>query len=298
MKIKVTEFCAVIVTFWPDDSFFDRLSFIRRSYTTTVIVDNSDAAGSGCLDRWALHLPDVFLIENECNFGIAQALNIGIEKAKELGAVWITTFDQDSVLLCDLPFLVAANQNVIDAAGGAAVVGSSYLDPSSELVKEGVVCEKTLILSQEAISSGMSFPVELFDKVGGFDPDLFIDMVDHDYCMKAQLEGFKVFKTKGPVMVHSVGNVSSHQFFWKKLYTNNHSAARRYYYARNTVLLTKRYLFKSPTQTARHMVMLFKLTLLVLLFEDLKFDKIKALALGVWDGLRGKARANISYRLS
>lgn len=134
----------------------------------------------------------------------------------------------------------------------------------------------------------MCFPVNVYDSVGGCDDAFFIDMVDHDFCLKASLKGVSLYRTSKPIMVHSVGEKSAHKIFGKRLYASNHSALRRYYYSRNTVVVLKRYLFTKPEMAIRHAGRLAKTSILVLLFEKDRMEKLFSVLRGVLDGSIGR----------
>ena len=88
--------CAVIVTYHPQDQFRERLNLIRLQADALVIVDNTSGDAVPTMIKEQLAAPDVHLLTNEVNLGVATALNQGFGWAKDHGYEWVVTFDQDS----------------------------------------------------------------------------------------------------------------------------------------------------------------------------------------------------------
>ena len=76
--------CAVVVTYHPDPGFPDRLDRVRPQVGRVVVVDNGSSPPAREMLRNAAG-PDVELILNDANLGVATALNQGV--AARLGSV-------------------------------------------------------------------------------------------------------------------------------------------------------------------------------------------------------------------
>src|SRR5688500_10357031 len=87
--------CAVVVTYFPDADVLRRARAIASQVGTMVVVDN----GSGPAHDDTLHsltsIPNLTLLRNDTNLGLAGALNQGLRWAQEHGYVWGLMFDQD-----------------------------------------------------------------------------------------------------------------------------------------------------------------------------------------------------------
>ena len=87
---------AIIVTFYPDDRFFEMLELIDKQVDNICIVDN----GSTGLSRDKLEglvndtHTSLKFISNDENLGLATAQNQGIKEAINLGSTWILLLDQ------------------------------------------------------------------------------------------------------------------------------------------------------------------------------------------------------------
>ena len=95
---------AIIVTFYPDDRFFEMLESIDKQVDNIWIVDNASTGLSR--DKLEGLANDTHsslkLISNDENVGLATAQNQGIKEAINLGSTWILLLDQDSIPANDM----------------------------------------------------------------------------------------------------------------------------------------------------------------------------------------------------
>ena len=96
------------------------------------------------------------------------------------------------------------------------------------------------------ITSGSLVRLAALQKTGLFDERLFIDSVDHDFCLRSRARGLLVVEASDQVMDHSLGNITRHRFFWRTVNCTNHSPLRRYYITRNQLEAIRRHLFHRP----------------------------------------------------
>lgn len=139
------------------------------------------------------------------------------------------------------------------------------------------------------ITSGALCRVQALDAVGGFRPELFIDHVDHDVCLRLRRAGWRLRITEAVEMRHSIGGMRDHRVVGGLSVRNSHHAAdRQYYKVRNFLLLVRDGTAAvDPGWAARVGLALAWAPLKVILFEDDKAAKVRAACNGVRDGLRG-----------
>ena len=110
--------------------------------------------------------------------------------------------------------------------------------------------------------------------------------------------GLKVIVAIKPLMQHSIGQQSTHRFFFWKISTSNHAAARHYYGSRNYILLMKEYFFKEPFIMLKLSIVKVITTLIICMYEKEKWLKIKNIIRGYRDGiLSNKSNSTSDYRL-
>jgi rhamnosyltransferase len=220
------------------------------------------------------------------NVGIATALNEAARWCKTNGFSHILTLDQDSYFLNDT---LAQYRLIITELNKAETdVGMYAVNP---------VCEKRpnypehagTIEVADAITSGSIIPLSIFDTVGFFRDDLFIDAVDYEFCYRLKRAGYKTIVISSVLMQHKVGYLKKISF---GLSTVNYSAFRSYFIVRNQILMWKLYPNLFSTKHKKTLIkhhILFRIAK-ILLGEAHKRSKIKAIINGISDGLTGKTK--------
>jgi rhamnosyltransferase len=283
--------CAVIVTYFPDSEFFERLHRVSMQVPQTVIVDNGSPP---CCIEQLTRIADnsaVHLILNSCNQGLASALNAGVHWAASQRFQWVLTLDQDTTVAPDMVETLAALVASYKFPERLAVVGSNYRDKvNGRLFREPVVGSDGFPGREipSVVTSGSLISIDAFQTIGGFRDDFFIDCVDHDYCLHARARGFHVVLTSKPIMEHGIGHLTEHRLFGRKVHTSNHSPMRRYFTIRNMLILTQEYLGKEPRWIVQNLWGLAKSVILICLFEKNRMPKLKCILRGCVDGALGR----------
>jgi rhamnosyltransferase len=123
-------------------------------------------------------------------------------------------------------------------------------------------------------------------EVGGFDESLFIDYVDHEFCLRLRQHGYQVMETTRALLIHSLGALEVRRFGPLRLLITHHSPARRYYMSRNRILVWKKYWRCDPgwlLQDARRLVVEF---IGVVVYEKDVSTKLRMALRGFRDALR------------
>lgn len=281
--------CAIIAAFHPDAKFPMRCERILRQVGALVIVDNGSSGIESRMLRDLATNPSVTLIPTADNVGIAGALNIGVERAATLGFKWVLLLDQDSWIDDDML------QTLIDTGAACpdrdrlAVIGSGYRDvncPSQEPSDE--IAGDNWEEAASVITSGSLIPLKAHAAIGAFREDFFIDHVDTEYCFRARAKGFRVIRTRRPIMSHTIGAISRHKVLWMNKWTFNHGVDRRYYFARNdTVMLREFGHYICALWALKSLGRCVRLCKRIALYEEMKTQKIIAVVQGWWSGVRG-----------
>jgi rhamnosyltransferase len=141
---------------------------------------------------------------------------------------------------------------------------------------------------RSTISSGSLVRVCVFDKVGLFEDGLFIDAVDHEFCLRCRAGNLLVVEGKKAVLEHSMGDATVHKLLWKRVICTNHSATRRYYMTRNVPSVCIRYASVDFTWALHGLIDLVVGSVFVLLFERDRPAKVLAMLSGGRDALIGR----------
>ena len=276
--------CAVIVTYNPRPTFVESIVNVGAQVNHVVVVDN----GSSTETEQHLHTVErrlgCTLIHNRQNLGIALALNLGVKYALETGYDWVCTLDQDSQV-CD-----GYISEMLDAYQRAphpervALLAPSYVDRESGVkMRLKRACDGEILT---AMTSGSMVPLAAIRKLGFFDESLYMDAVDIEFCLRARREGMLILQSPA-VLLHSLGATSYHRLFGLRFGVTNHAANRRYYMTRNRLRLLMRYAADWPWTWRESRTMLLDAAKIVLV-EDNKWRKFRAIAAGITDACRGK----------
>ena len=279
--------CAIVVTYHPDALIVDRLCIVLAQFPRVIIVDNgSDETKQAMLMAFAAE-QEIFLVVNQANLGIAKALNQGMAQALLEGFSWAVTLDQDSEIFSDmLETLLAVNA---ECGFDKVLVGGNYENVNKK--KNFVDCDtgdKGFLERKTLITSGTLIPLRLATNIGGFREDYFIDSVDHEFCLRARANGFKILITCKPVMRQRIGATIEASAWLSNFASFNHSPLRKFYIARNTLVTAREYCAREPAWALRQGWRLLSDFGSILVFETDKYRKAKAFLLGIVDGIKGK----------
>lgn len=300
-RTRELSLCAVVVTFHPNSDVAENLRAIVRECGRALVVDN----GSTRVALAALEeIPGVTLIRQEKNIGLAAALNVGAARAAELGCTWVVTFDQDSR---PDPGTVAAMWETHIAVPEAALIGPRIHEENSNVAKYCWICRQAkwpFVFRRErcsgvdlpdvmmTITSGSMMEIETWSRLRGFDEALFIDYIDTDYCLRVIRSGRRVAVSSRAMLQHRMGARQRRVIMGLAFRPTHHAAFRHYYIARNRVRLWRRHAAALPHWAMFDLCFAGYNGFRVLAFESERGKKLKAMALGTWDGIRGRFGPN------
>lgn len=267
---------AIIVTYNPEiERLEENISAVLEQFHDVLIVDNN-SQNIKEIRAVVSKQSAVTIIELDDNMGIAYAQNIGVEYYQNLQNKWVLMLDQDTVIPENAyRRMISLPQFNSEQTG---ILGMRYLPIDTDLDVHKVT---------RIIASGNLINIDAWDKVGGFDNELFIDQVDFDFDYKLQLAGFDIWQIDSLKLKHDVGKKPTHIHYTKflsKLFNLNiveHSEMRQYYIQRNSLIMKKRY----PEFVKQRNLAYLTLRMILFSFSYEKpFKKIKA-------GLKGLAEA-------
>jgi len=279
--------CAIVVTYNPDAQFDERLALLKVQFSLVIIVDNASTSASAENLKKLVPLAGTQWLFNDSNRGIATALNQGVACAGDKGFKWAVTFDQDTLVAPDL--LATLAQVYAAAAEEKVLLGGNYEDVHKH--RNFVEAQYPGQLFQERktlITSGMLIPVAATIELGGFREDYFIDSVDHEFCLRARANGYRILISCRPVMRHSIGSKMDASRHFSRFASFNHSPTRKYFIARNTLTTARLYFFREPLWSMRQGWRLASDFASILLFEKNKLKKAKAFLSGLCHAVLGR----------
>ena len=231
------------------ENIFSYINFVDK----VLVVDNSDKP----TDLSNINKTNkIEYISLNGNFGIAKALNVGLEYAFKYKYKYALTMDQDSRFSNNLIEEYRKNQQV-----NVAIYSPFYLIDRKRKKNN----KKNAQYLYWTMTSGNLLNLEYVKEIGKFKKDFFIDAVDYEFCLRARKKGYKILQCNKAILIHNPGITKTKKIlFWNYKY-GYMSTDRLYYQIRNLSYIAKKY----NSYRAR-IVIFIKLLKIILLFDDKK----------------------------
>jgi len=256
----IAKIAATVILYHPDKScvgnILSYLPYVEKLY----VIDNSEKESEIVPEIKKLNKAEYF--RNNENIGIAAALNLACGKAMRDGFEWLLTMDQDSMFKSDLFFYAA---KTIDDTSDVAIISPNHNNRIAE--KDSFEYS----LQDMIMTSGNLLNLKLYNRVGNFNDMLFIDEVDHDYCLRARLLDLKIICFTNIILDHKIGET----VLKKGRNISVHSPARFYYMTRNTFYLLNKYGRTFPEQIWKRREYLYRDLLNTLRFLDNRSESFR-----------------------
>lgn len=280
----------VVVLYNPDENVKKNIDSYINNLDILYVVDNSPEPNDNAKYYKGKKIK---YISNHGNKGIAYALNVGAKEAIKEKSEWLLTMDQDSSFKDDslskmIGFLKELKTNNImssalnlkyDNLGVISALQRTRLNKDEKL--------KGIDYPLVVMTSGNIINLDAYKKVGGFKDWLFIDAVDFEFCLNIKKHKYDIIQYNEAELNHNLGYINEYNFLGKTVYVTNHSAIRRYYITRNRHYLYDLYNEDFLDYCSIELGRTKKELLKIILFEDNKWNKIKAIYKGYKDYKRG-----------
>ena len=287
---------AIIVTYNPDRGELTKLlNAIACQVSRVLVVDN------GSKDDVAGMVSASGLANCHCyclggNFGVAEAINYGIQKAYSFETTHVVLFDQDSLPAPNMvERLFVSYRKMVDKGIKVAAVGPRYRDPRSAnpppfIRLKGLRLHRAdctglgSVPVDYLVSSGCLIDMRSINEIGLMQTSLFIDYVDVEWGLRAGQKGYQSFGICDAYMQHHLGETPL-TLFGRNIPV--HSPLRHYYHFRNAVWLYRQSWVPLAWKLVDGYRLLFKY-IVYSLFTDQKFTHLTMMTRGLWHGLTGK----------
>ena len=277
---------AVVVLYYPDETVLANIRTYLSGVDCLLLWDNTPGDSIDKERQRSLQtLEKSVYMSNGSNAGIGAALNGAVDYARQHGFTHLVTFDQDSSFASDdfLCYLEAVRNYGRDVR---AIFSTNYFIKSQQAPLYPV--EDAVVEVPSAMTSGSLYPLSLFDELGGFMSDLFVWGIDCEFCWRAARYQIPTLCFKNILLQHDLEyQKRKRRLLGKEVFPNEYPPARTYYNVRNGIVLHR--LYPEFINLRGHLrYHLYKRVVFVLLYEDRKMAKLRALWLGWLDGHRGK----------
>lgn len=277
---------AVIITYNVENDFKKRINKLKGKVDEIIVVDN------GSKDKTISMLKElegeITIIYLEENKGIAYALNKGINYSIKKGYNWILTLDHDSIITDDMikNMLNCYESFDEDFKEKVAMLVPIHVEEKEYKSSDSNSSKVSSVSYMEVlteITSGALTKAEIYKNIGMYDEKLFIDLVDHDYCLYLNKKGFKIIQVKSAILIHNLGESVKKSLLGLKMTPTNHSPLRRYYMSRNRHYIWDKYKNDFPQWVLKDKRRFITENLKIILFEDSKIEKFKYIKNGIKD---------------
>lgn len=216
---------AVVTLNWNGEQWLEGClsSVLAMDYPnfSVIVADNGSADRSVVLMRE--EFPHVHIVELGKNLGYARGFNAGLEYAASQGVDYFLIMNNDTVI--DKAALSALINTAQTQPKAGFVTGKSYYYDHPDILqtigkKEDPICwsgnhigegEKDIgqydVIEERAFLDDVMTLVNrrMYDEIGGYDPQFFLDCEEFDWQVRAKKKGWKFFYTPKAKIWHMVG---------------------------------------------------------------------------------------------
>ena len=294
---------AIIVTFYPDDRFFEMLRSIDNQVDNIWIVDNGSSGQIRTkLEDLGSNANNSFnFILNDENLGLAAAQNQGIREAINEGSKWILLLDQDSIPAGNMidKMMVAAesyqDKNYLGMITPRHENDDGEPSIPSYSTKHGFRLHRYFMKVDEVddtlafgMASGSFIPSAVLQEVGLMRDDFWIDYIDYDFSFRLRKLGYRIIGVGAASLKHRLGESFKKHIGNFSFTYHVHPALRRYTIYRNRIRVIREYGLKFPNFLIFEALSISKDILKLAFIEGDKKKKFNAIIVGIIDGLMGR----------
>jgi rhamnosyltransferase len=262
-----------------------------------IVIDNTPGPSDGFSSYFDKYQGCISYLPLGDNKGIAAAQNMGIRKSMEGGFSHVLLLDQDSALPPDtVKKLLDAEQKLLSEGKNVAAVGPLFVDEKTgrfprairhkmqALQNAGEQNARDTVETDWIMASGSMIRSSVFSVVGLMLDELFIDIVDTEWGLRAKMNGYNCYMIPEVLLQHSTGDRVI-QVLGREIYLHNNT--RNCYITRNsTYLLRRRYM--GWRWRASMICKIPSYILVYCWYSDHRFESLVLLSKALLNGAHGK----------
>ena len=270
---------AAVVLYNSQPDSIGHLKTYIHQVQTLYIIDNSPEPTAWVIEAYR-NDPSVVYRHFPQNVGIATALNTAAQLAIQDGFSYLLTMDDDSQAPSDLvnkmlDYLATVEPETVGIVSPRHVLTTALNRP---LLSE----KATPVLT--TMTSGNLLNLRIYEKVGPFFDDLFIDVVDHEFDLRLNQAGYHIIELPYLQLIHRLGE-QKRIYFTEYTYVS-HSPIRNYYLVRNSLFVAIRFWSHHPLYLLTALKTIGIETVKAALFENERLLRMRLIGKAIVDGLR------------
>lgn len=190
---------------------FDNISEALASMDYAIIVDNgSNEKIVGDLERYCANSKNVFLIKNGSNLGISKAYNKAVEFSHTRDIYWLFFFDSDATY-SRLYFNEMMKCWEESSSKGIKIgIVSPIVGDAPDLI--GIQWKKDVSFVSSVITSGIMTNTEVFEDVGGYDENYFLELADFAFCKRVLKKDYSIIRLNKILISQTFGLTVSEKY--------------------------------------------------------------------------------------
>lgn len=213
----------MVTLYHPNDKDIANISTYLDDVDHLYVIDNTEERSN---EKRLPDNPKIEYIWGRENIGVASALNLAAKKAQKAGFNWLLTNDQDTTFPPQVLKKLKKHAAKVDPQKIAIVTPWHHTKLRDEK-------PQTDDDPHDVMTSGNLLNLDIWQKIGGFKEELFIDGVDIEYCINLHKQGYHILRVNSLEIDHNLGDLFYRTFAGRLYLCTNHPAIRRYYLMRN-----------------------------------------------------------------
>lgn len=260
-NMKKLKFNAAVIWYNPNRAAIEQLKILSNVFDKVYVYDNSKYSNRSNI----IDYDNIQYFYNGQNEGISIALNNVIYRCCD--ADFLFAVDQDTEIkekqIFELKKYIVQNYS-----DDIAIYCPYIFFNFARSFKKRVETVKFTITSCSMINTS------IFKKIGGYDNNIFLDGVDHEYCFRVNSYGYKIIRLNYIKVKQNLGTGKKNIFG-----SYIHSPIRNYYIFYNRMYFINKYpnYFYGKRKIKKLYLAEIKQALGILLSEDEKKEKLKLL---------------------
>jgi hypothetical protein len=273
-------------------------SLAQITYKNHVLIVVDNASGDNSVQRLREEFPAVHYIQNLYNMGFTGGNNIGLKKAKQLGAEYVFFLNNDTIvsenILDELTTFVSGNPDVglvgpltyyyearnIISFGGGYINRNTGIYVQYNKGKTLDQLESQVIYCNFVAGAALFLSTALADAMGGFSNVYFLTSEESELCVRVADKGYKLAVITSCSVWHKVSQTLTVG-----------SSIRAYFLFRNTLLFVKRNAVRFGARDLIELVWSYGKSFAWYVLKGRDFSGAKALFLGTLDFFKGTTGA-------
>jgi rhamnosyltransferase len=245
---------AASITFEPtEDQLRQTIRNLCACSASAAIFDNSASTARREFVKGICEQVGISYLGSGANCGTGVALNALTDLALARGLRWLLYFDQDSEFDDEYAPALRSTLRLAEANSRVAAVGSLIRTSELKASSTGARANRFDIVTY-TIASGTLIRVSGARSAGGFDEDLFLDTVDHEFCLRLKALGWVMLRDNRRFLRHEVGSDSRRIWIGLRMTISRHPAWRRELMWRNSLIIFRRYYGRFPLAMLKHLM--------------------------------------------